>query len=147
MDDVSETLSGQAGLLCELLTSAIEPHLKRADMTLSTFELLSTVHALRNRGTQADVARRLGITPPSLSESVKAAQKMGLVDQVPSTRDGRAKVLHLSPLGTKSLNAVLRAVRTAETEMLAGLSASDTAVAIRVLRQANKNLARGLQDS
>src|SRR5947207_1625524 len=109
MDDVRDSLSAQAGLLGELLTSAMEPHLQTVGLTLSTFELLSAVHSLKSTATQADVARRLGITPPSLSESVKGAIGQGYVVQESNPADARAKLLRITPKGTKALNTVVKA--------------------------------------
>ena len=145
MDEVRDSLSGQAAVLCELLTSAMEPHLRRQGMSLATFELLSAIHSLRSRATQAEVARRLGITPPSLSESVKAASRFGWVEQEANPADARAKILRITPKGAKSLNTVVKAVRELEESMLSNLDAAETAMAISVLRKANKNLALGLQ--
>ncbi len=146
VDNVRDTLSGQAGLLCELLTLSMEPRLKEAGISLATFELLSTVHALKSKGSQAEVARRLGITAPSLSETVKSAVRLGLVEQIQSPLDARTRTLKITARGTRAVQHVMVSVRKAEAAMLQGLDGDAVAAVIEVLKRANKNLARALQD-
>jgi len=147
MQDVRESLSGQAGVLCKLITAAMEPHLQPVGISLAMFELLSATHALKAKGTQASIARRLGITPPSLSETVRAALNLELIEQVPNPKDGRAKLIRLTPTGSKSLSTVLRAVRKIETAMIAGLSEDEISRAVQIMRKANRNLALSLQET
>jgi len=142
MDEVRESLSGQAGLLCELLTAAMEPKLEDSGVSLGTFELLSAVHASGGKATQIEVARRLGITPPSLSESVKGAASRNLIEQHIDSDDGRRKILKLTPLGRKAMHFVIKGVNNAEIRMVDGIEASQIAVVIDVLKRVNRNLAR-----
>jgi DNA-binding MarR family transcriptional regulator len=145
MDEVRESLSAQAGLLGELLTAAMEPALRRENLSLPLFELLSTIHALRSKGTQAEIARRLGITPPSLSETVRTARNRGLVEQVANKKDGREKLLKLTPAGSKALKQALADVAALEESMVATIPPEELRAAIRALKFANKNLALRLQ--
>jgi DNA-binding MarR family transcriptional regulator len=142
--DVSDSLSGQAGLLVELLSAAMEPELVRAGLTLSSFELLSAVHASGGKSSQADIARRLGITPPSLSEAVRYATQKGLVEQIPDPTDGRLKRLRLTAVGRKAVHGIMAAVNATEDAILAEADVSRLADAIALLRELNRNLARRL---
>ncbi len=146
MEDMKESLSGQAGLLCELLTSAMQPKLTEASISLGTFELLSAVYASGGRATQVEVARRLGITPPSLSEAVKAASARQLVEQHSDSDDARRKILKLTVLGRKEMQSIVKGVNTAESRMVEGIDASQITAAIEILRRVNRNLARILQE-
>lgn len=142
MNEVRNTLSGQAGLLCELLTAAMEPSLARSGLSLGTFELLSSIHASGNRATQIEIARRLGITPPSLSESVRSAVSRGLVEQHADSDDARRKILKLTPQGKKAMSAIVKGVNNAELEMIKGISEEQIYSAIETLTRVNRNLAR-----
>ncbi len=142
MDELNESLSGQAGLLCELLTAAMGPKLHDTGVTLGTFELLSAVHASGGRATQVEVARRLGITPPSLSESVKAASSRNLIEQHVDSDDGRRKILKLTPSGKKAMQSIVKGVNSAETRMVDGIESAQLAVVVDVLKKVNRNLAR-----
>ncbi|MDR3688880.1 MAG: MarR family winged helix-turn-helix transcriptional regulator [Fimbriimonas sp.] len=144
---MKDSLAGQAGLLSELLTSAMEPKLKQADISLGTFELLSAIYASGGRSTQVEVARRLGITPPSLSESVKAACSRALVEQHADAGDARRKILKLTSKGRKAMQSIVKEVNVAESKMVEGIDAAHLGSAIEVLRRVNRNLARFLQDA
>ncbi len=146
MDGLNDSLSGQAGLLSELLTAAIEPKLEATGVSLGTFELLSAVHASGGRATQVEVAKRLGITPPSLSESVKGATNRNLIEQHTDSEDGRRKILKLTPSGRKAMLSIVKGVSSAEIRMIDGIDPMQIAVAIDVLKKVNRNLARIVQD-
>ena len=146
MDEMKDSLSGQAGLLCELLTSAMEPKLQDAGISLGTFELLSAIYASGGRATQVEVARRLGITPPSLSEAVKAACSRELVEQHSDTDDARRKILKLTAKGRKAMQSIVKGVNFAETRMVEGIDPNQISLVIEVLRRVNLNLARFLQE-
>jgi MarR family transcriptional regulator for hemolysin len=146
MDELKESLSGQAGLLCELLTAAMEPKLEGTGVSLGTFELLSAVHASGGKATQVEIARRLGITPPSLSESVKNAASRNLIEQHIDSDDGRRKILKLTSSGRKAMQTVVKGVNNAENRMVDGIDAAQIAVVIDVLKRVNRNLARIVQE-
>lgn len=146
MDELRESLSGQAGLLCELLTAAMEPKLEDSGVSLGTFELLSAVHASGGKATQIEVARRLGITPPSLSESVKGAASRNLIEQHIDSDDGRRKILKLTAAGRKAMQSIVKGVNNAENRMVDGIDESQIAIVIDVLKRVNRNLARIVQE-
>ncbi len=145
MDEIKDSLSAQAGLLCELLTLAIQPDLDEAGVTLGGFELLTAVQACGGKATQVEIARRLGITPPSLSESVKLAAKRNLIEQHVDSSDARRKILRLTSAGRKAMLAILRGVNNAEARMVDEIAAAQIATALDVLKKANRNLARSVQ--
>lgn len=145
MDPLRDSLSAQAGLLTELLAAALEPELKVANVSLATFDLLSAVRASGGKATQADVARRLGVTPPTLSESVKSAVQRGLLEQIPDPEDGRLKRLKLTRAGGKTLDIILEGISRVDEVMLKGLDPTEVTHAKQVLRQAVRNLALSIQ--
>ncbi|MGV3615863.1 MAG: MarR family winged helix-turn-helix transcriptional regulator [Fimbriimonas sp.] len=145
MDPLRDSLSAQASLLVELLTAAVEPDFQAAGVSMATFDLLSAIRGAGGRATQAEVARRLGVTPPTLSESVKAAVGRGLLEQVADRDDARLKRLRLTATGERTLDAVLAGFARAEEAMLGDLDPKEVAAARQVLRQAVRNLARRLQ--
>ena len=142
MNEVRHTLSGQAGLLCELLTAAMEPKLEESGLSLGTFELLSAIHGSGGRATQVEVSRRLGITPPSLSESVRTAAARGLVEQHADSDDGRRKILKLTPAGRKAMTSIVKGVNNAEVRMVGDIGEDQISAAIETLIKVNRNLAR-----
>jgi DNA-binding MarR family transcriptional regulator len=142
-----DSLVTQASLLSELMAMAIEPQLERSGITLSTFELLSSVKAAGRDATQAELSRRLGITPPSLSESVKGAAAAGLVEQQASNADRRVRLIVLTARGKRILGQILQGVNQIESRVVEGIEPSELRAAVAVLKTANRNLARSLRDS
>ena len=139
---MQETLSGQATLLGELIAQSIQPTLERLKVSFSTFELLSAVHASGPDTPQAEIARRLGITAPSLTEAVRASVKADLLEQHDSLYDARSKTLHLTRAGVKVLQEILQSVNEAEGTLVQGIPSQDLRTAVQVLKIANRNLAR-----
>ena len=73
------SVSGQAALLTELLSNALEPSLRKFGLTPAVFDLLTAVHANEAGISQAELARRLRVSAPTLSEAVHSAVVKGLL--------------------------------------------------------------------
>jgi DNA-binding MarR family transcriptional regulator len=138
---ISESVAGLAAVLSEMVASHLEGTLKKSGLTLSSFELLSAVKGSPS-ATQADLAAKLGITPSSFCESVRAASDRGLVEQESSDRDRRAKRVVLTRKGARALDEALAALEEAEDAATHGIAPSKLATAVEVLRSACRNLSR-----
>lgn len=141
---MQETLSGQATLLGELIAQSIQPTLERLGVSFSSFELLSAVRASGPDTPQAEIARRLGITAPSLTEAVRSSVKAGLLEQRPSEFDARSKTLVLTEAGAVALQEILKSVNQAEQTLVVGIQAHELRLVIAVLKTANRNLAKAV---
>lgn len=139
------TLSGQAALLTELLSTALEPHLERAGITHATFDLLSAIRATDGAASQAEIARRLRISPPTLSQALRAASERGLIERTEKKSDARVKLVRLTPQGRRAIDGALRAVNQLEREVVEELNARELSVAVTVLRRANQKVAAKLR--
>jgi MarR family transcriptional regulator for hemolysin len=120
----------------------IGPVLEKESVSGPTFELLTAVHSTQGKATQARIAELLGITPPTLCESVKVAVRQGLLVQEPNPRDKRAKRLHLTARGNKVVRKALEKMQEGEEAMVSGLSAAELDSAVSALSTAVHNLAR-----
>lgn len=134
------SLSARASVLSEMVSAQLDPVLESNGINFGTFELLSAAHATDGKASQAELARRLGITAPSLCEAVKAAVAKGLVEQRPNKRDRREHRIHLTRKGAGALRKILTALAAIEQRMTLGISAEDLDVAICVLGDAAVNL-------
>lgn len=139
------SLASAAAALVELQTAYLEPVLERLGVGWSTFELLTAVWRTDGEVSQAEIARRLGVTPATLSESVAAHVERGLIEQVPSRTDRRRKALRLTSAGEQLVEAFGRALREAEEIMERGISERDARAAAETLRRAAANLERALE--
>jgi DNA-binding MarR family transcriptional regulator len=120
----------------------IGPVLEREAVSGPTFELLTAVHSTQGKASQARVAELLGITPPTLCESVKVAVRQGFLLQEANPRDKRAKRLQLTAKGNKVVRKAIEKMQEGEEAMVAGMSAADLELAIAALSSAVQNLAR-----
>lgn len=145
--DARESLSSQAATLSQLASECLEPTLKKLGLTQGQFDVLSTVRSLGSGPTQATVAKELGITPPSLSESVKQLVREGWIVQENNPVDARAKLLKLSPKGNQAFRTILKAVSDIDSQITGSLDAEESKIAIKVLKTANLVLSRIIVDS
>lgn len=141
----TDSLATQAVLLGEYLSAAMEPTFAAHGLKPATFDLLSTIHAAGPAATQASIAHRLGIKPPSLTEALRSLKH--LVEQVPSPTDSRAKHLRLTDRGREALSASIKAIEAASRAIAAEIDKGELAIAVDVLKRANQILARATSQS
>lgn len=140
-----ESLSGQAAVLSELCMAYLEPRLTELGITFGTFELLSAVRAAKGAVHQAELARRLSISPPSLCEALKIAVKKGLLRQETPEGNQRAKVVSLTLAGTNALDRTLEAMADLERTLRGSLDAERLRGATATLAEANRLLAQEIR--
>jgi DNA-binding MarR family transcriptional regulator len=144
---LQQSLSGQAALLTELLSTALEPHLRKSGLTTATFDLLSTVHAMEGGASQASLARRLRISAPTLSEAVHSAEERGFLVASKSTTDKRLRVIQLTPVGKRAVEQALRALNQLETLVVEELEDREIRAAVTVLKRVNQRIAQRLRSA
>jgi DNA-binding MarR family transcriptional regulator len=136
----ADSLTAQALLMNELLNSAIEPVFAAQGLRTNTFDLLSTIHVAGPDATQAEIARRLGVKPPSLTEALRGVKH--LIEQVPSATDNRVKHLQLTKQGHEALKECVKAVDRISKAITAGIEKDQLKIAIEVLRKCNRMLSQ-----
>lgn len=136
------SLVAEAALLYEAVAARLEPRLKAAGLSIGTFELLSAVHAAKGKAHQAELARRLGVTPPTLCEALRSAVRAGLVEQHDDPKDARVKRVSLTQAGTSALALTLAALDELEREVVAELGEEEARTLAEGLRRASRRLTR-----
>lgn len=109
----------------ELQSAWLEPRLKSAGIRWTTFQLLATILGAGDEASQAEVARRLAVSPATLSESVQIHVEKGLITQEAAPKDRRKKVLRLTAAGKKKMSSVGKHVQELETQLTQGISPKD----------------------
>jgi len=142
-DALGDSISAQAGLLSELLTELTEPILVSAGLSRANFDILTAIAGAR-AGSQNEIARRLGLAPASLSEALDRLVEAGWVLREANKRDGRAKRVRLTDRGVNLVRETVKAVQAGEQAALASVARADAAIALRVLRTANRALAEAV---
>lgn len=146
VSNLDRSLTAQAALLTELMASAIEPSLHEAGLTHSAFDLLSAIQ-VSDGATQADLARRLRVSTPTLSEALRPLVAKGLVEINPSRSDRRANAVFLTSAGAKAMSSAMKTLSSFDDEIKEALEDRELQIAIAVMRKASIRLAAKIQDS
>lgn len=138
-------LGSRVASLYEVQSAWLEPKLQSIGVRWTTFQLLATIMGAGQDASQAEVARRLGVAPATLSESVQLHVKDNLLQQVPSKKDKRKKILELTPKGIQLMMQIRGFVQECEKVMTAGLSGQEAALCAKVIDQMAENLEKALE--
>ena len=138
-------LSSRIAALYELQAALLEPQLKAIGINWTTFQLLSAVHGAGEEASQAEVARRLGVTPATLSETVTAHEAKGMLKRVPNAQDKRLKILQLTSKASKLLDKVLTVVNDVDQQMMRGIGVAPRDAAAKTLDRCIANLEKALR--
>ena len=121
----SEQIGARVAAIYELQSAWLEPRLRAIGVNWTTFQLLTTVSSAGKKASQVEVARRLGVTAATLSETVFAHVQKDLLEQVPSHRDRRVKVLQLTERAKAMMRQIKRLVAESESALAQGLRSGE----------------------
>ena len=138
-------LGSRVAGLYELQSAWLEPKLQSIGVRWTTFQLLATILGAGDDASQAEVARRLGVAPATLSESVQSHVNLGVIQQVPSKKDKRKKILVLTAKGNTLMQKIKVFVQECEKIMTQGLKAPEAANCAKIIDQMAENLEKGLE--
>ena len=95
----------QPSRLDRALIAAARAHRRRAAIALAPLglhpgqELLLSILAKRGSATQVQLARILGVEPPTIAKMVGRLEAAGFAKRTPDPRDARAKLVRLTDQG------------------------------------------------
>ena len=130
----------------EMQSAWLEPRLQEIHVSWTTFQLLTTIHSAGKRASQVEVARRLGVTAATLSETVFTHVQKGYLEQVPSNRDRRVKLLQLTDKSKGLLRQIKKLVAESEKLMSWGFKDSEAESLALALDKVMANLQSAMED-
>lgn len=136
----SEQIGARIATVYELQSAWLEPKLKEIGVSWGTFQLLTTINSAGKRASQVEVARRLGVTAATMSETIFAHVQKGLLDQVPSNRDRRVKIIQLTDRSKALLRQIKKLIAESENLMAQGLNAREAEQLADLLDRVLSNL-------
>ncbi len=136
----TEQIGALVAAVYELQSSWLEPRLKAIGVSWGTFQLLTTVSSAGKKASQVEVARRLGVTAATLSETVFSHVQKGLLEQVPSQQDRRVKILALTDRSKTLMKQIKRLVSESEKTMVKGISDTEAERLSGLLERVMSNL-------
>jgi DNA-binding MarR family transcriptional regulator len=116
---------------------AIEETFKRHGLDSGEFDVLAT---LRRAGAPyglrpTELYTSLMISSGGLTARLDRLEDAGLIRRRPSEDDARSLLVELTPAGRKKIEAAFRADMEVENKMVSGLSESERAELVRLLRK------------
>lgn len=141
----AEQIGARVAAIYELQSAWLEPRLREIGVNWTTFQLLTTVFTAGKKASQVEVARRLGVTAATLSESVYAHVQKGLLEQVSSKHDRRVKVLQLTEKSKALMRQIRKLVTESETVMTNGMTDDDAEKLSAGLDQVLTNLESAIE--
>ncbi|MBS1723170.1 MAG: winged helix DNA-binding protein [Armatimonadetes bacterium] len=141
-----EQIGARVATIYELQSAWLEPRLRKIGVSWTTFQLLTTVASAGKRASQVEVARRIGVTAATLSETVYNHVKSGLLQQVPSERDRRVKILQLTEESKAMMRQIKRQIGEVEVLMTHGLSERQSSELASLLDKVLANLEQEMVD-
>jgi MarR family transcriptional regulator for hemolysin len=117
------------------LDKELAPH----GITFRQFQVLGwLVHS--GELSQADLAERMTIEPPTLVGILDRMQSQGLIERAASETDRRCKRVRISPDATPVWNRVVDCLNQVRDQATKGMTIEEIATLRRLLRQVQENL-------
>jgi DNA-binding MarR family transcriptional regulator len=127
----------QAHLLAQLLGDRIA---RSHGVTLQQWELLHRLHCAGGAADQRDLCCDFGVTPPTLTALVDAAERRGWIARRPHPDDRRRRRLELTAAGQEVVDRTPHLAREIDERMTAGLTDQEREVLAALLRRAATSL-------
>jgi DNA-binding MarR family transcriptional regulator len=124
------------------LRTAMEDVLRPLGMTVTHYSCLELL-AQRPGLSNSELARGAFVTRQSMNVLLQALERDGFVSRPAAAPIGKVLPTRLTPRGRRSLEKASAAVRSVEVRMLAGMTPTEQADALRLLRSMVRSLADG----
>jgi MarR family 2-MHQ and catechol resistance regulon transcriptional repressor len=114
-------------------------------MCMSDFSILEI---LLHKGPlpSTDIARRVSLTPGSMTTAIDRLEERGLVERQPSKNDRRSRLVALTPAGRKLIQPAFQRHCTSLEKVAAPLSKKDRETLITLLKKFGMSAQEGLTE-
>jgi DNA-binding MarR family transcriptional regulator len=141
--DVSQIEVGQAYFeLHHQLHRIVDQAMCAAGLSLARAKVLMRLHD-RGPMNQATLAGLLGYAPRSVTDTVDALERDGLVLRTEDERDRRARIVALTPAGVDAFQTAQTVRQKAMDEIFGSLTSSERATLVDLLVKIRTNLPTG----
>ena len=139
MSAFKETVGFNLMKLCKGYFNALNARLNQLDLYEGQDHLLRHLWEEDGLG-QAELTRRLGVEPASVSKALERMEKVGLITRTPSPDDARANRISLTERGRSLEQPVKDAWEQVEAQLLAHMTPEERMLLRRLLLQMRDNL-------
>ena len=95
----------------------------------------------------ADLAQKLNVTPPTISNMVKRMRQSGYVEKRRDSDDERIMRVYLTEQGREAMATLRQIIDQVNETMIQGLSAEEKALLIPILKKITANIENALQQN
>lgn len=134
--DMTNLTSHSTGLLQGTAYNTLHDHLTRTlsphHLSIPEWKFLGQLHD-HGKMRLADLADFLSYDPPQVTKLAKALEKKKLVKRVQDTKDERAKIISITPLGNTLITSIDPEVKKMLAVLMRGITPEELRVYIKVL--------------
>lgn len=133
------TLRHLVGRIDRSLRTRLDARLVKLGLTSPSYTMMFVLRRVPGLS-NADLARRAGLTPQSSILTLRFLLDRGLVERQPSAKHGRTFETYLTPSGTELITRCEAEAASIEDTMLAGFTRAERAQFDLLLRRCAENL-------
>jgi len=141
IEGLSDKVMPLLGEADRLAFAWLEAGLSEHGITLAEFRIVGVLLGEPQGVNQKELARRLGIAPPSVSVALAKLEKAGHVARTVSVADSRARDVRLAEQ-MPSIDGVIELIGALEAKALAGVRRKDLEVTRATLNRIVENLSK-----
>ncbi len=133
-----ETLGLELSRTARLWRAKLDERFRPLGLTQASWVVLFHLGRGCDGLTQKDLAAEVGVEAPTLVRTLDLIEERNLIARRPAANDRRAKTVHLTDEGRKTLKEMHIAARTLRTDLLRGISPDELTTCLDVLMRIRK---------
>ncbi len=112
-----------------------------AEYALKPWQVMILFTLNKNMGfSQRELARKLNLTPPTITSAIQKMEKQGYIDRKPDEKDQRVMHLYVTDKSRECIDSIMGVVHHIEEVMFRGFSVEERLLFRRLLLQMKNNM-------
>lgn len=133
-------LGSDLARLVRIWRALIDHRLKPLELTQTHWVTLHNIHQLPPEQSQIQLAKAIGIEQPSLVRTLDQLEDKGLISRQTCANDRRAKRIKLTDKAAPIIEEMETVIRKTRGEILAGISAEELDLLIKLIGRLERNI-------
>ncbi|WLI77230.1 transcriptional regulator SlyA [Kosakonia sp. H02] len=133
-------LGSDLARLVRVWRALIDHRLKPLELTQTHWVTLHNIHELPPEQSQIQLAKAIGIEQPSLVRTLDQLEEKGLISRQTCANDRRAKRIKLTEKAAPIIEEMETVIRKTRSEILAGISAQELDMLIKMIARLEQNI-------
>ncbi len=133
-------LGSDLSRLVRIWRALIDDRLKPLALTQTHWVTLHNIHQLPPEQSQIQLAKAIGIEPPSLVRTLDQIEEKGLISRHTCANDRRAKRIKLTEKAEPIIDEMERVIAKTRREILAGITPQEESLLINLIARLEQNI-------